>query len=77
MILEYFFQVSGFPQPSDWCFELAVEVDIHPLHQIYPGFDMNRDLLVTYPVLRLHPSIDQPLKWFTRVMSHWASKFPD
>lgn len=72
-----FFSGERYPKPSDWDFELAIEVDIYYTHQIFPGYDMNRDLLVNYPVFRLHPSIEgcEPLKWFRKVMSHWANKF--
>lgn len=36
-----FFSSERFPQPYDWLFELAVEVDVHPIHHIFPGYDMN------------------------------------
>lgn len=72
-----FFSAERFPKPSDWYFELAVEVDIYPTHRIFPGYDKNRDVLVTYPVLRLHPDTDGPLKWFEKIMIHWVSKFND
>ncbi len=72
-----FFSGERDPKPTDWGFELAVEVDIFYTHQIFPGRDMNRDLLVNYPVLRLHPNTEgcEPLKWFRKVMRHWANKF--
>jgi len=74
-----FFSSERFPKPTDWKFELAVEVDIYYTHELFPGNDKNRDLLVKYPVLRLHPNVDgsEPLKWFRKVMSHWANKFND
>jgi ssDNA-binding Zn-finger/Zn-ribbon topoisomerase 1 len=70
-----FFSAERFPKPSDWDFELAVEVDIYPSHQISPDNDKNRDRLVKYPVLRLHPDTNGPLKWFEKIMTHWANKF--
>ena len=72
-----FFSSKRYPEPSNWSLDLAVEVDIFYTHQIFPGRDLNRDLLVTYPVLRLNPITDEPLKWFRKVMTHWASKFID
>jgi ssDNA-binding Zn-finger/Zn-ribbon topoisomerase 1 len=72
-----FFSNESDPKPTDWKFELAVEVDVFHTHQLFPERDMKRDRLVSYPVLRLHPNTTgcEPLKWFRKVINHWERKF--
>ena len=70
-----FFSGDHSASSTDWYLDYAVEIDIHPHHQIDPGMDKFRDSLVNYPVLRLNPSTDEPLKWFRKVMSLFANLY--
>jgi ssDNA-binding Zn-finger/Zn-ribbon topoisomerase 1 len=68
-----FYSSEQLPEPKDWEFELAVEVDIHPSHVQYRSRDHYRDKLVSYTVLRLH-SEDKPITWFKKVQKILANK---
>ncbi|NPV77867.1 MAG: hypothetical protein HPY59_16020 [Anaerolineae bacterium] len=62
---------------KDWDLDFAIEIDIHPHHKYNAGMDKFRDSLVKYSVLRLHPSRDEPLKWFRKVMSLFSRSYGD
>ena len=57
----------------DWWLGLAVEVDFHPSHDLFPTTDLYRDSLVQYYILRLKPE-DDPLTWFSTVKRFWDLK---
>ncbi len=56
--------------PQDWWLAIAVEIDIHPSHEMHPDEDHYRDSLVDYIVLRINQE-DKPLTWFKKVRSIW------
>jgi ssDNA-binding Zn-finger/Zn-ribbon topoisomerase 1 len=72
-----FFADDHSASKMDWYLGLAVEVDFHPDHVLFPATDKRRDQLVTYPVMRLRPKIDEPLTWFRKVKNFWSGKTED
>jgi hypothetical protein len=72
-----FFASDHAASKSDWWLELAVEIDFHPDHFLFPTNDKNRDSLVNYQILRLQPKIDEPTNWFSKVRSIWNAKNQD
>jgi ssDNA-binding Zn-finger/Zn-ribbon topoisomerase 1 len=72
-----FFSGDHAATSKDWDLDFAVEIDIHPHHEYNAGMDKFRDSLVKYPVLRLHPSRDEPLKWFRKAMSLFSRNYED